>query len=206
MPDQFATLRIEHKSPNLVLILEVTYDRTMATHRINNSPPTRPSEIEKIDSSLQFSTFTAETAWSLGSSLRQALLEFKDPAIIDISLAQNHHCLFHCATRPGTVPDHASWIVRKRNTVLRFGHSTWYMHNTFGGDQAAFAEKFSLGEQAGEYAIFGGGWPLRVKGVEGIVAVVTVSGLSQEQDHKVITDVIQKTLARMEKLPTTTSA
>lgn len=60
------------------------------------------------------------------------------------------------------------------------------MHNKYSGDETAFAAKFSLGAKAGDYAIHGGGWPVRVRGVEGIVAVVVVSGLKQEQDHGII--------------------
>lgn len=46
------------------------------------------------------------------------------------------------------------------------------MHTKFQGDEKAFAEKFALGNRAGEYAIHGGGVPIRVRGVEGVVAVV----------------------------------
>ena len=56
----------------------------------------------------------------------------------------------------------------------------------FQGDELAFAARFCLGQEAGKYAIHGGGWPLRVRGVEGVVAVVVVSGLKQEQDHGII--------------------
>jgi uncharacterized protein (UPF0303 family) len=76
---------------------------------------------------------------------------------------------------------------------LRFGVSTWLLHCKFAGDEALFASKFGMGaEQAGRYAIHGGGVPIRVKGVEGVVAVVVVSGLKQHEDHGVIVDVIRE--------------
>jgi len=90
------------------------------------------------------------------------------------------------------MPDNDSWVARKRKTVLRWGVSTWYMHCKFGGDEVAFREKYGLGEKAGEYAIHGGGVPIRVTGVEGVVAVVVVSGLAQEEDHGVIVEVIRE--------------
>lgn len=71
------------------------------------------------------------------------------------------------------------------------------MHNKFAGDEAAFRAKYMLGESAGQYAIHGGGWPLRVRGVEGIVAVVVVSGLKQEQDHGIIVSVVGEMLEQM---------
>ncbi|KAJ9632125.1 hypothetical protein H2203_000526 [Taxawa tesnikishii (nom. ined.)] len=94
------------------------------------------------------------------------------------------------AVRPGTTPDNVSWVHRKQNTVLRFGVSTWYMHNKFSGDEGAFARKYGLGERAGEYAIHGGGVPIRVRGVEGVVAVVVVSGLKQEEDHMIVVQTV----------------
>jgi len=71
------------------------------------------------------------------------------------------------------------------------------MHNKFAGDELAFQTKFMLGDRAGEYAIHGGGWPVRVRGVEGLVAVVVVSGLKQEQDHGVIIQVAGELLEQM---------
>lgn len=71
------------------------------------------------------------------------------------------------------------------------------MHNKLQGDEAAFAAKYALGTRAGEYAIHGGGWPVRVRGVEGVVAVVVVSGLKQEQDHGIIVQCVSELLESM---------
>lgn len=160
-------------------------------------PPRELEQIEKIDTSLAFPTFTAATAWNLGSLLRTRLLPFSKPCVIDISLAHGTHCLFHATTHSGTTPDNDSWVSRKRNTVLRFGSSTWFAHNKFQGDELAFTAKYSLGAKAGEYAIHGGGWPVRVRGVEGLVAVVVVSGLKQEQDHGIIVQCVSEMLEEM---------
>jgi uncharacterized protein (UPF0303 family) len=154
-------------------------------------------EIHLIEDSLTFPTFTSQTAWTLGSLLRTKLVAFPKPTVIDISLAHSNHCLFHCTTHSGTTPDNDHWVARKRNTVLRWGISTWYMHNKFSGDEAGFAAKFALGQHAGQYAIHGGGWPVRVRGVEGIVAVVVVSGLRQEQDHGIIVQTVSEMLEEL---------
>ncbi len=71
------------------------------------------------------------------------------------------------------------------------------MHNKLAGDEATFAAKFALGQNAGQYAIHGGGWPIRVRGVEGIVAVVVVSGLRQEQDHGIIVQTVTEMLEQL---------
>ncbi|USW50330.1 Putative hem degrading protein HbpS [Septoria linicola] len=160
-------------------------------------PPRELEEIAATDKSLSFPTFTSHTAWVLGSLLRTRLLAFAKPTVIDISLAHGTHCLFHAVTHSGTAPDNDSWVARKRNTVLRFGNSTWYMHNKFAGDEAAFNAKFALGTTAKDYAIHGGGFPVRVQGVEGIVAVIVVSGLKQEQDHGIILQVVREYLEEL---------
>ncbi len=160
-------------------------------------PPRELEAIEHIDNSLTFPTFTPQTAWTLGCALRTKLLAFAKPCVIDISLAHGNHCLFHATTHAGTTVDNDHWVTRKRNTVLRWGSSTWYMHNKFAGDEAAFAAKFALGEGAGSYAIHGGGWPVRVQSVAGIVAVVIVSGLKQEQDHGIIVQTVGEMLEEM---------
>jgi uncharacterized protein (UPF0303 family) len=67
------------------------------------------------------------------------------------------------------------------------------MHCKYDGDEAAFKAKFGMSEEAAaRYAIHGGAVPIRVKGVEGVVAVVVVSGLKQHEDHGVIAEVIKE--------------
>ena len=48
--------------------------------------------------------------------------------------------------------------------------------------EAAFAD---------DYAIHGGGFPIRVANVDQMVGVVVVSGLKQEHDHQIIVEVIK---------------
>ncbi|KAB2576858.1 protein of unknown function DUF336 [Lasiodiplodia theobromae] len=157
-------------------------------------PPRDLESLAAIEESLVFPSFTANTAWELGNALRFRLLDFPTPAVINITLANSDQLLFHTVTRSGTLPDNDTWVARKRATVLRWGFSSWYMHNKLGGDEAKFAAKYMLGERAGNYAIHGGGFPVRVKGVEGIVGVIVVSGLKQEWDHQVIVETVEKYL------------
>ncbi|CAM1507974.1 Fc.00g048220.m01.CDS01 [Cosmosporella sp. VM-42] len=159
------------------------------------SPPSDPAEIQVDGNSFTFDSFTHEDAIELGHFLYARLLPFASnrPAVISICLSNSSQVLFQTVTGPGISPDNEQWVRRKRNTVLRFGHSTWFMHCKFEGDEAAFAAKFGISdEKKGDYAIHGGAVPIRVKGVEGIVAVVVVSGLKQDEDHGVIIDVIKQ--------------
>ena len=154
-------------------------------------------ELKAEELSLEFSSFTADTAWTLRSTIRDRLrAHFHTPTVINITLTNSQQLLFHACTKPGTTPDNDIWVARKRKTVLRFGCSSYYMHQKFQGDEKAFADKYALGSTAGEYAIHGGGVPIRVKGVEGIVAIAIVSGLSQEQDHMAVVSGIRECIAK----------
>ncbi|PNS15208.1 hypothetical protein CAC42_8209 [Sphaceloma murrayae] len=155
-------------------------------------PPTDLPSLLLQEQQLTLPSFTATTAWSLGNLLRTTLLPQPRPTVIHISLVSHPtQTLFHVAL-PGTVPDNEIWVARKARTVRRFGRSTWYMHHKYEGSEKLFAEKNGLGDAAGDYAIHGGGWPIRVKGVEGVVGVIVVSGLAQSEDHGVIVKVLRE--------------
>lgn len=85
-------------------------------------------------------------------------------------------------------------MARKRATVLRWGQASWYFSRLFREDADAFKEKYELGERAGEYSIHGGGVPVFVRGVEGPVGVVVVSGLKQGEDHQVVVETVREYL------------
>ncbi|KXH63096.1 hypothetical protein CSAL01_04987 [Colletotrichum salicis] len=160
------------------------------------SPPRDVEAIQQECDSITFQSFTYEDAFELGHLLHARLLPFalvnKKPTVISIALANSQQVLFQTAVGSGSLPDNETWVQRKRNAVLRWGCSTWLLHNKMDGNEQLFASRFGMStEQAGKYAIHGGGVPIRVQGVEGVVAVVVVSGLKQDEDHGVIVDVIK---------------
>ncbi|EGX97058.1 DUF967 domain protein [Cordyceps militaris CM01] len=164
-------------------------------------PPATLDELASTDfggKGFTLAAFTAEDAWELGHLLHARLLDHAAsagrPALINIALAAaGGPTLYQSVTGSGLLPDHEAWVRRKRAAVLRWGTSSYMVGRKHGnGDEALFAAKNGLGpEGAGEYAIHGGGVPIRVQGAEGIVAIVVVSGLKQEEDHGVIADVIR---------------
>jgi len=154
-------------------------------------------EVLKTDGdSFVFSSFTTDDAWELGHLLHarlSPLVAQGKPTLISISLANSGQVLFQCVTGPGITPDHENWAQRKRNAVLRWGHSTWHLSLQFKHDEDEFRRVFQLSqEQANRYAIHGGAVPIQVQRVEGTVAIVIVSGLEQQEDHGVIVDVIKQ--------------
>lgn len=145
---------------------------------------------------LQFLNFNADTAWELGSLLRQRLLERQAGATAEIELAG--HVLF-TATTPGATPGQADWIRRKRNTVRRFARSSYAVGRQLELDGQTLEERHGLA--LADFAAHGGGFPLLLKGT-GMVGTIIVSGLPQRDDHNVAVGAIAKLLGlRAPKLP-----
>ena len=145
------------------------------------------AEVLSQEEELQFAAFDHDAAWALGQALVLVARGRELPVAIDIALSEQQ--VFHAAL-PGSSADNDAWVQRKNRVVRRFGHSSFYMGLVHGD---AFAETFLLDPR--EYAAHGGAFPLIVRGT-GVVGTVTVSGLPQEDDHRLVVDVLREFLAR----------
>ena len=158
----------------------------------NLPPPSRNvAELTREEKSFTFVHFTCEHAWVIGNILRNTLRSADAAALIHISFA--NQTLFHSPSLPGMMPDHETWVQRKRNTVLRWGHSTWHLSCQYDGDYKRFAEHHAMsGEEWAKYTIEGGGFPVFVKGVEGCVGAIVVSGLDSEKAHTIVVKAVEE--------------
>jgi uncharacterized protein (UPF0303 family) len=140
---------------------------------------------------LQFPSFSADVAWTLGSHIYQRAKAASLPIAIEVS--RNGQQLFFAAL-PGATPDNAEWIRRKRAVVQRFHHSSLYMSVEAEVKGRPFLQRYGLSEQ--EYAAAGGGFPIFVRET-GCVGAVVVSGLPQLEDHRLVTEAIRETITRL---------
>jgi uncharacterized protein (UPF0303 family) len=140
---------------------------------------------------LQFPSFSADVAWTLGSHIYQRAKAASLPIAIEVS--RNGQQLFFAAL-PGATPDNAEWIRRKRAVVQRFHHSSLYMSVEAEVKGRPFLQRYGLSEQ--EYAAAGGGFPIFV-GKTGCIGAVVVSGLPQLEDHRLVTEAIRETITRL---------
>ena len=138
---------------------------------------------------LQFTRFNEEVAWELGSQLVEMARNRNLSVTIDIT--RGTHQLFHAALR-GTSPDNDEWVKRKVRLVYRFGHSSFYIGQLLKSKGKTIEQSYLVSES--EYAPHGGCFPVIVKGT-GIVGTVTVSGLPQEEDHKLVVEALRNYLA-----------
>src|SRR5690349_6781198 len=139
---------------------------------------------------LQFAKFNEEDAWKLGNQLVELARNRNLPVTIDIT--RGTHQLFHAALR-GTSPDNDEWVKRKVRLVYRFGHSSFYMGQMLKSKGKSIEQSYLVPES--EYAPHGGCFPIIIKDT-GIVGTITVSGLPQEEDHKLVVEALRSYLAQ----------
>lgn len=139
---------------------------------------------------LQFTSFDNETAIAIGMAIVARGRRGKLPITVDVTRAQQQ--LFHMAL-PGTAADNDYWIRGKNRVVYRFGHSSFYIGTTCRVADTTMEEKYLVDSH--EYRAHGGAFPVFVKRV-GLVGTITVSGLPQEEDHRMVVEAIEKHLAK----------
>ncbi|SRR6266540_761646 len=139
---------------------------------------------------LQFTKFNEAIAWQIGSQLVERSTTENLPITIDIT--RGDHQLFH-ASLPGTSADNDEWIKRKVRLVYRFGHSSFYIGQLLKNKGKRIEEAYLLPES--EYAPHGGCFPVIIKDT-GLIGAITISGLTQEEDHNLVVQAIRDYLAQ----------
>lgn len=155
-----------------------------------STPELTPSveELEAQERRLVFRRFSCEDAWALGSLLVELARERQAPVAIDIHRAGQQ--LFHAALS-GATPDNDAWIARKRRVVERYGASSYLVGARFRAKGTTFEESSRLDPDV--YAAHGGSFPITVADV-GVIGAVTVSGLPQLQDHRLVVEALERFL------------
>ena len=147
-------------------------------------------QLLKEEQELQFTKFDEDVAWKLGSQLVETARSRKLPVTVDIM--RGNHQLFHASLR-GTSPDNDEWVKRKVRLVYRFGHSSFYMGQLLKSKGKSIEQAYLVSES--EFAPHGGCFPIIVMNT-GMIGTVTVSGLPQEEDHKLVVESIRTFLAK----------
>jgi len=109
-------------------------------------------------------------------------------ASVTIDIRTPSQTLFHAAME-GTTPNNDRWALRKSNSVL-LTHSSSYrlgQENRLKG--TSLEERLFISSR--DYADHGGSFPLSLEG-RGVIGAVTVSGLPQEEDHRLVTESLKE--------------
>ncbi|MFD1541105.1 heme-degrading domain-containing protein [Nonomuraea guangzhouensis] len=144
--------------------------------------------LEQQEQELAFDAFDHADAWRLGSRITAIAQEAGHKVGIDI---RRPGLILFRAALPGITPDQDVWIARKAAVVLRMENSSALVDARL---SAAGVDPTAVGWLGADYAVTGGSFPIRVRGV-GVVAAATASGLSSMEDHDLIVAGIRAHLA-----------
>lgn len=148
----------------------------------------RVAILRKQEQTAQFQSFSEEIAFDFGSVIYAIARAKRAPVVVNIRTSDR--ALFHAAM-PGATPDNDEWVRRKSNVVLRYHQSSLLF-----GDTLALKGRVinpDMGIDMIDYAAHGGSFPIRVRKA-GLVAVATVSGLPQLDDHRMIVEALDQYL------------
>ena len=146
------------------------------------------ADLEREAAQLVFARFTEDTALRLGLILVEMARKDRLPVVIDIRTADR--TLFHAALS-GAMPLNDTWARRKSNTALHFQQASLLVGARHRSKGETLAKH---GLPHADFSDHGGAVPIRVKGC-GVVAVATVSGLPQLEDHRLVVRGLQSLLS-----------
>jgi uncharacterized protein (UPF0303 family) len=133
---------------------------------------------------LRLAAFDEDTAWRLGSDLRQRALDRNAAVTIEVRLGSETVFLH---AMPGTSPANADWARRKRNVVEMLHRPSYVIGLEAERDGRSLLELMGL--PARDVASHGGSFPIVVDGV-GCIGAVTVSGLPERVDHELVVEAL----------------
>lgn len=136
--------------------------------------------LSEQEATLTFSHFDPTTAWELGTALKTAAEQRRLSIAIEIQLAGQ--TLFYYAM-PGTTPDIADWVRRKRNVVNHFHKSSYAIGLRLQQRQATLEERYGLSVR--DYSVHGGAFPIHLAGI-GCIGTLSISGSPQLEDHNLL--------------------
>ena len=147
------------------------------------------TDIERIreeEERIRFDSFDHDLAFRLGIALHEEAQTRGVSVTIDIRAFGQQ--IFHLAMA-GTSPDNDRWIEGKVRVVERFHRSSLRLGRELAAEGKSLSERFFIDPFA--FRPFGGCFPVRLK-KGGVIGTVTVSGLTQEEDHALAVSVLEK--------------
>ena len=149
------------------------------------------ARIAEQESLLAFPSFDETDALAIGLSLHARAKAEHKAVRIDVRFWDRQ--LFALAM-PGTDAANEDWVRRKANVVKRFQCSSY--RKALEMKDAGIAFTAEHGTDPLDYAMAGGGFPLRIEGGP-VIGAVIVSGLPQRLDHVYAADAIAAHLKRV---------
>ena len=134
---------------------------------------------------IELDSFSNRTAMEMG--LRIIDLAKSRNQHIAVEISRLNHTIFLYVDDELPVDKH-NWLRRKANVAKQFEESSLSVKNDLIEGNMTLEKTFGLNQK--DYLAKGGSLPIFVKNA-GMIATITVSGLHDEEDHKIIIDALQ---------------
>ncbi len=142
------------------------------------------AKIKLQEETLVFPRFSEPDALSIGLDILARIKAANGFGLIEVRLWDRQLFAY---SMPGATQDNAEWVRRKVNVVRRFHVSSY--RKALEMAEAGKQLDASRGIDPMDYVAAGGCFPIRLEG--GLVAgCITVSGLPQRDDHRVVVEAI----------------
>lgn len=138
-----------------------------------------------LEKKYQFDSFNADIAFEIGKYGVEYCKANDLQICIDIYAFDK--ILFHYSS-DACSPNNEDFLMKKRNAVLYFQHSTKFLNIKNKDDQSVLQSKYGL--SLDKYCITTGGFPIGIKG-SSVVGAICVSGLAPEEDHNVVMEMLK---------------
>ena len=142
-------------------------------------------ENKEIMKRIELDKFDNRMAFDMGSKVIE-LAKNKNQHIA-IEIIRLNHTIF-LYVDDGLPMDKHNWLRRKANVAKQFEESSLSVKNDLKEGNITLDRTFALDEK--DFLAKGGAIPIFVKGV-GMVAIITVSGLHDEEDHEIIINALK---------------
>lgn len=142
-------------------------------------------ENKEIMKRIELDKFDNRMAFDMGSKVIE-LAKNKNQHIA-IEIIRLNHTIF-LYVDDGLPMDKHNWLRRKANVAKQFEESSLSVKNDLKEGNITLDRTFALNEK--DFLAKGGAIPIFVKGV-GMVAIITVSGLHDEEDHEIIINALK---------------
>ncbi len=144
--------------------------------------------LEAQEEILQFSHFTHEDAWELGTMIVMEARRRKTPLALKIQM-NSGQTIFQFES-DGITPYTDALADKKLRVVSQMETSSLHLHMLLRQNQETLGD---MGLDSGMYTDCGGGFPIRVEEV-GVVGAISAAGVNHVADHDLLVKCISKYL------------
>ena len=145
--------------------------------------------LRKQEEILRFESFDNESAFELGRFMVQRAKELSLQVALSIR-SSDGAVLFQYLDNDATALND-NWLRRKANTVIKMGASS--LRGTYNLEtNGETIEDNGLSKT--DYALCGGGFPVRLKGMEHVIGAVCCSNMYHIADHEFVVDRLREYL------------